>query len=290
MADPNTSMAVGVENVEYTLTYFPHRAASRADAAMLLFAMAHTPLRVRRVAFPGFLALRDDEDKLRKSSKDAVAQGPNAIRLPFRQLPVLERRMVLPAEGGFKLDAIGQSKSILRLAAKLAKMYPADAWSAAKVDSVIDRLDDLGSLKFYFAGEDEAQKMRACEELLNTSLPPIISDLATMARGGEWLVDGELSAADIVVFATLHEVATQVLRTQSLASKLSSATWVAVLEQHLAALPGGQQVLSVCERVSQIKEVGEFVADNWTDATDGITIASPPVHPLHWAIACCCQR
>ena len=121
---------------KYTITYFPAR--GRAEAARLAFAYGDIDFEDRRL--PGAVLFAGRED--------------GTIKAPFKQFPVLE------VDG----EAIGQSASILRFAAKVAGLYPEDPVVAAKAESILDQIGDItNGLLTAFFHPVEAEKVKTLQ-------------------------------------------------------------------------------------------------------------------------------
>ena len=127
-------------------------------------------------------------------------------RLPFGQMPALE------LDGAF----IGQTDSISRYAARLANLYPADAWSAARCDMIVVAQAEIQSAiaKQIYDGVPGApgttlfppeEKARRINEWYRDGLPIILQRLENLAGDGT-MVDGSLSWADIAIFCRLNHL------------------------------------------------------------------------------------
>jgi glutathione S-transferase len=150
------------------LTYFDFD-GSRGEVARLVMRLAGIAFEDRRIARNDWRALRD--------------------KTPYQSLPVLE------VDG----KVIAQSNTINRYLGKLAGLYPKDDWQAARVDEVMDAVEDLiimiGST---FALEGEAKK-KAREALAAGSIAHFLRQFEARlkAGGGEWFVENRLTVADL---------------------------------------------------------------------------------------------
>jgi glutathione S-transferase len=150
------------------LTYFDLD-GSRGEVARLAMHLAGIAFEDKRIAGKDWPAMRDST--------------------PFQSLPVLE------VDG----KVIAQSNTINRYLGKLAGLYPKDDWQAARVDEVMDAVEDLiimiGST---FALEGEAKK-KAREALAAGSIAHFLRQFEARlkAGGGEWFVENRLTVADL---------------------------------------------------------------------------------------------
>jgi glutathione S-transferase len=150
------------------LTYFDLD-GSRGEVARLAMHLAGIAFEDKRIAGKNWPAMRDST--------------------PFQSLPVLE------VDG----KVIAQSNTINRYLGKLAGLYPKDDWQAARVDEVMDAVEDLiimiGST---FALEGEAKK-KAREALAAGSIAHFLRQFEARlkAGGGEWFVENRLTVADL---------------------------------------------------------------------------------------------
>jgi glutathione S-transferase len=150
------------------LTYFDLD-GSRGEVARLAMHLAGIAFEDKRIAGKDWPAMRDST--------------------PFQSLPVLE------VDG----QVIAQSNTINRYLGKLAGLYPKDDWQAARVDEVMDAVEDIiimiGST---FALEGEAKK-KAREALAAGSIAHFFRQFEARlkAGGGEWFVENRLTVADL---------------------------------------------------------------------------------------------
>lgn len=127
-------------------------------------------------------------------------------KLPFGQVPALE------VDGVF----FGQTDSLMRLAAKLAKLYPNDLLEAARSDMIVVHQADIHSAiaKMSFDGvpgapgtkmlpeEERHKKISAWSE---STLPGLLDRLERLAENG-YMVGSTLCWADICIFNRLTQL------------------------------------------------------------------------------------
>jgi glutathione S-transferase len=150
------------------LTYFDLD-GSRGEVARLAMHLAGIAFVDKRIAGKDWPALRNST--------------------PFQSLPVLE----------VDSQVIAQSNTINRYVGKLAGLYPKDDWNAARVDEVMDAVEDMIILiGNTFALEGEAKK-KAREALAAGSIPHFLRQFEARlkAGGGEWFVENRLTVADL---------------------------------------------------------------------------------------------
>lgn len=150
------------------LTYFDID-GSRGEVARLAMQLAGIPFEDRRIPRKDWAAVRDN--------------------MPFQSLPILE------VDG----KVIAQSNTINRYVGKLAGLYPKDDWNAARVDEVMDAVEDISiMISRTFALEGEAKKL-AREALAAGSIARFLQQLEARlkAGGGEWFVENRLTVADL---------------------------------------------------------------------------------------------
>jgi glutathione S-transferase len=153
------------------LTYFDLD-GSRGEVARLAMHLAGIAFVDKRVAGKDWPALREST--------------------PFQSLPVLE------VDG----QVIAQSNTINRYLGKLAGLYPKDDWQAARVDEVMDAIEDMIiMIGNTFALEGEAKK-KAREALATGSIAHFLRQFEARlkAGGGEWFVENRLTVADLKCF------------------------------------------------------------------------------------------
>lgn len=123
---------------------------------------------------------------------------------PFGQCPVLE------VDG----EVITQGNSINRYVGKLAGLYPEDDLEALRVDEVMDAIDDivLRVVKTMFM-EDEDKKRKAREDLAAEPIPLYLTQIAERLErnGGEYMVGGRLTVADLKVFVWIRGLRSGIL-------------------------------------------------------------------------------
>ena len=150
------------------LTYFDFD-GSRGEVPRLALHVSGIPFEDRRIARKDWGAVRDS--------------------MPFQAVPVLE------VDG----KVIAQSNTINRYVGKLAGLYPKDDWQAARVDEVMDAVEDITTrIGATIRMEDEAKK-KAREELAAGPIPRFLQqfDARLKAGGGEWFVEKRLTVADL---------------------------------------------------------------------------------------------
>ena len=153
------------------LTYFDLD-GSRGEVARLAMHLAGIAFEDKRIAGKDWPALRDST--------------------PFQSLPVL-------AVDG---KVIAQSNTINRYLGKLAGLYPKDDWNAARVDEVMDAVEDMIiMIGNTFALEGEAKK-KTREALAAGSIAHFLRQFEARleAGGGEWFVENRLTVADLKCF------------------------------------------------------------------------------------------
>ena len=151
-----------------TLTYFDFD-GSRGEVPRLAMHVGGVPFEDRRIARKDWAALRDS--------------------MPFQAVPVLE------VDG----KVIAQSNTINRYVGKLAGLYPKDDWNAARVDEVMDAVEDITTrIGATIRMEGEA-KQKAREELAAGPIPRFLQQLDARLKsaGGEWFVENRLTVADL---------------------------------------------------------------------------------------------
>jgi glutathione S-transferase len=164
------------------LTYFDLD-GSRGEVARLAMHLAGIAFEDKRIAGKDWPALRNST--------------------PFQSLPVLE------VDG----KVIAQSNTINRYLGKLAGLYPKDDWQAARVDEVMDAVEDIiimiGST---FALEGEAKK-KAREALAAGSIAHFLRQFEARlkAGGGEWFVENRLTVADLKCYLLVRWLKSGVL-------------------------------------------------------------------------------
>jgi len=153
------------------LTYFDFD-SSRGEVPRLAMHLAGIAFEDRRIVRKDWPGVRDS--------------------MPFQALPVLE------VDG----QVIAQSNTINRYIGKLAGLYPKDDWQAARVDEVMDAVEDISTrIGQTIALEGEAKK-KAREALATGHIPRFLQQLDARLKlgGGEWFVERRLTVADLKCF------------------------------------------------------------------------------------------
>lgn len=143
---------------------------SRGETARVALHLAAIPFEDRRIKQKDWPAQRD--------------------QMPFQQLPVLE------VDG----TQIAQSNTINRYVGRLAGLYPKDDLQAARVDEVMDAVEDISTkIGQTMRIEDAAAKKAAREALVAGPLPRYLQQIEARlkAGGGEWFADNRLTVADL---------------------------------------------------------------------------------------------
>ena len=150
------------------LTYFDFD-GSRGEVARLAMHIGGVAFEDRRIARKDWATLRDT--------------------MPFQALPVLE------VDG----KVIAQSNTINRYVGKLGGLYPQDDWNAARVDEVMDAVEDITTRLGATIRYDDEAKKKAREELVAGPIPRFLQQLEARlkAGGGEWFVENRLTVADL---------------------------------------------------------------------------------------------
>ena len=153
------------------LTYFDFD-GGRGEAARLAMHLAGIAFEDKRIAGKDWPAMRDTT--------------------PFQALPVLE------VDG----RTIAQSNTIDRYVGKLAGLYPKDEWQAARVDEVMDAVEDITARIGNTIGLEGDAKKQAREALAAGPIPRFLQqlDARLKAGGGEWFVENRLTVADLKCF------------------------------------------------------------------------------------------
>lgn len=151
------------------LTYFDFD-GSRGETARLAMHLAGIPFEDRRIPVKDWPAQRD--------------------QMSFQALPVLE------ADG----TQIAQSNTINRYLGRLGGLYPKDDWQAARVDEVMDAVEDISTrIGQTMRIDDAAAKKAAREALAGGPLPRFLQQIEARlkAGGGEWFAENRLTVADL---------------------------------------------------------------------------------------------
>jgi glutathione S-transferase len=149
-------------------TYFDFD-GSRGETARIVMHLAGIPFEDRRIANKDWAAHRDE--------------------MPFQALPVLEVDGV----------PLAQSNAINRYLGKLAGLYPKDEWQAARVDEVMDAVEDISArIGQTMRLEGEARRS-AREALVAGPIPRFLQQIEARlkAGGGEWFAENRLGIADL---------------------------------------------------------------------------------------------
>lgn len=150
------------------LTYFDFD-GSRGEVARLAMNLGGVAFEDRRIPRADWPAYRDSA--------------------PFRALPMLE------VDG----KVIAQSNTINRYVGKLAGLYPKDDWEAARVDEIMDAVEDITTrIGATIAMEGDA-KVKAREALVAGPIPRFLQQIEARLNsgGGEWFVEKRLTVADL---------------------------------------------------------------------------------------------
>ena len=127
-------------------------------------------------------------------------------KLPFGQMPALE------IDGVF----LAQTDSLMRLAARLADLYPTDVVQAARSDMIVAHQADIHSAiaKMSFDGVPGApgtkmvpdeERSKRISAWFESTLPGLLQRLEVLAGAG-FMVDSSLCWADICVFNRLTQL------------------------------------------------------------------------------------
>ncbi|TNV75844.1 hypothetical protein FGO68_gene691 [Halteria grandinella] len=116
----------------------------------------------------------------------------------FAQMPVLE------VKTGETTKQYCQTLSILRYLGRKYSLYPADIEDAWTVDSTLDAIIDIinGLAKIHWEADEERKKKMA-GELIGGAYPVFLKAMAARldasnARGGRFILDDKVNAADIL--------------------------------------------------------------------------------------------
>jgi len=124
---------------------------------------------------------------------------------PFGQLPML------CVDG----TVISQSRTIARYVAVENGLAGKNAMENAQMDEIVDALSDATELQYnaYLFEKDETKKAQLQKDFNEKTLPTLIKniDRRLTERGGEFLVGGRLSWADISAYHFFTELADQSL-------------------------------------------------------------------------------
>lgn len=153
------------------ITYFDIQ-GGRAEVARLALTIAEVPFEDDRITFEQF--------------------GETRLLMPFGAVPIME------VDG----EVLTQSSTISRYVGKLTNLYPEDPWQAALCDEVMDVIEDLDAQIFTQLPLTDEQKQEAREGLAEGALKMTLRRLEgnLKTRGGEYMVEGRLTVADLKVF------------------------------------------------------------------------------------------
>ena len=157
------------------LTYFDFD-GGRAETTRITMSIAGVDFEDHRISFPEF-------GQMRKAT-------------PLNAVPTL------------KIDDVvyTQSNAMNRYYGKMAKLYPSDPWKAFKCDEIMEALEDAMHLMVRTFGLEGDELKTAREKLTAGPLTTYLKFLDTRlkAAGGQYMVDGRLTVADIKVFIWLR--------------------------------------------------------------------------------------
>ena len=142
---------------------------SRGETARVTMHLGGIPFEDRRIDQKDWPALRD--------------------QMPFQALPVLE------VDG----TPITQSNTINRYVGKLAGLYPTDDWQAARVDEVMDAVEDITTKIGQTIRIDEAARKPAREALTAGPIPRFLQQIEARLKAGSngWFAENRLTVADL---------------------------------------------------------------------------------------------
>eukprot|EP00286_Rhodomonas_abbreviata_P019791 CAMPEP_0181309482 /NCGR_PEP_ID=MMETSP1101-20121128/12036_1 /TAXON_ID=46948 /ORGANISM="Rhodomonas abbreviata, Strain Caron Lab Isolate" /LENGTH=223 /DNA_ID=CAMNT_0023415967 /DNA_START=19 /DNA_END=690 /DNA_ORIENTATION=- len=158
------------------LIYFP--VAGRGESIRLAFKVGGIEFTDTRVAFPQW-----------KEMKPTT---------PWGAMPMLKL-----SDG----TMIAQQRAILRMVSKHTGLYPTDPLAAAKVDELMDAVEDL-QVKVNAAGqgleqaEKEAKRKEACESGVVFDLLTKLDAYIAKNGSGGYAVGDKLTCADLMIFTT----------------------------------------------------------------------------------------
>ena len=102
---------------------------------------------------------------------------------------------------------IAQSNSILRYAGKLTKFYPTDNLEAAKVDELVDAIEDIANtIAPSLYEKDEETKIKMRQTLANETLPKwftFLESRITKFGSGNFAVGSSFTIADFKIASSL---------------------------------------------------------------------------------------
>lgn len=164
------------------LTYFDFH-GGRGEPARLALSIGRVPFEDNRIKIADWPRLKD--------------------KTPYGGLPILE------VDG----EILAQSNTINRYVAKLADLYPSDAWQAALCDETMDAVEDVVSAIAATVFLPEEEKKARREALAGGQIPFYLSRLnhSLDIRGGSYFADGRLTIADLKVAMLLRQLRAGVL-------------------------------------------------------------------------------
>ena len=154
------------------LTYFDFH-GGRGEPARLAMSMGGIEFEDQRVTFDAWRKLKP--------------------QLPFGSMPVLE------VDG----KTLTQCNTINRYVGRLANLYPADQWQAARCDEVMDAVEDIThQIVATFSVKDEQEKKTLREALADGPISLYLERLQAYLeeRGSRYFADGRITVADLKVF------------------------------------------------------------------------------------------
>lgn len=168
------------------LTYFNLRA--RAEPARLILKQAGAEFEDCRLPAPW---------------DDAAPWTALKPMTPFGVLPLL------CVDG----TVLSQSKTIARYVAAENGLAGKNSMENAQMDEIVDALGDATELQYnaYLFEKDEAKKAQLQKDFNEKTVPTLVKNIERrlVERGGEWLVGGRLSWADIMTYHFFVELPDQ---------------------------------------------------------------------------------
>lgn len=137
------------------------------------------------------------------------------VRISFAEFRELRDGYPLKAIPTMEVDGVvyTQCNAMTRYAGRLTGLYPEDAWDAFLCDELLDAAEDASNAinKSMFLEGDALKEARA--ELVDGPLTMFLNFFATRldAAQGGFFVSGELTVADLKVFAALNRLQSGVL-------------------------------------------------------------------------------
>ena len=176
-----------------------------------------------------FAAAGEKYEDIRIERDDWPKHKPD---MPLGQMPVLEYN-------GVKLT---QSKAIARFLANQFHLAGKDTLEQAKVDAVVDTINDtLAPMMKLRTETDEAKKAELTKKFVGEELPQALKSLETLAtqygNGGAFFVGNQLTWADLL----FHNFATIYLELD--ADALKNFPWLAKNRQEVEHQPKIAQYL-----------------------------------------------